>query len=60
MRVRLAPGGTLLASVPFTARVEILRQGESAGQTVRSDGGPIARAAGTAIPWHGGCPIGGT
>lgn len=41
VRVRLAPGGTLTASVPFTARVEVLRDGPARGQIARADGGAI-------------------
>lgn len=41
VRVRLAPGGTLTASLPMSGRVVVLRDGASAGSLERSDGGAI-------------------
>ncbi|UJR83602.1 hypothetical protein [Sandaracinus amylolyticus] len=41
VRVRLAPGGRLVASLPMSGRVSVLRDGPRAGTIERSDGGPI-------------------
>lgn len=54
VRVRLAPRATLTASVPFRARVEILRDGPSRGSIERSDGGAIPPGeyrARVMLPW---------
>lgn len=43
VRVRLAPRGTLAASLPMSGRVVVLRDaGAGSGSVARSDGGPIA------------------
>lgn len=53
VRVRLAGGGTLIASIPFAARVEVVRAG-AGGALERSDGGAIAPGsygARVMLPW---------
>ncbi|WP_157068737.1 hypothetical protein [Sandaracinus amylolyticus] len=54
VRVRLAPGGRLVASLPMSGRVSVLRDGPRAGTIERSDGGPIPPGAyevHVVLPW---------
>lgn len=54
VRVRLAPGGRLVASLPMSGRVEVLRDGPRPGTIARSDGGPIPPGtyeAQVVLPW---------
>lgn len=54
VRVRLRPGGALVASLPMSGRVTVLRDGPRPGTIARSDGGPIPPGtyeAQVVLPW---------
>lgn len=54
VRVRLAPRGRIVASLPMSGRVQVLRDGPRPGTIERSDGGPIPPGtyeAQVVLPW---------